>query len=314
MKLSKFKGGVHGSLFGLILLIVVFSFASKYFFSVRNALNILDQVTMLGIMALGMTAVIIIGGIDLSVGSVLAFSMMSMGYAERFLGLPLQLAIIIGILIGGLCGLASGLLITKAKLPPFIATLALMSIARGAANIMTDGRQVVGYPEWFTNFATVRHFGVFSTTMILFILLSIVTWLYLSFRANGRSLYAIGGSEEVARLSGINVQLITILVYTASGLLSGIAAMTLAARLDSSQPSAGLGLELDCIAAVVIGGASLSGGVGSIAGTVIGVFIIGVLRNGLNLIGVSPFAQQIVIGVVIAVAVAFDTLGRSRKK
>ncbi len=314
MKLSKFKGGVHGSLFGLILLIVVFSFASKYFFSVRNALNILDQVTMLGIMALGMTAVIIIGGIDLSVGSVLAFSMMSMGYAERFLGLPLQLAIIIGILIGGLCGLASGLLITKAKLPPFIATLALMSIARGAANIMTDGRQVVGYPEWFTNFATVRHFGVFSTTMILFILLSIVTWLYLSFRANGRSLYAIGGSEEVARLSGINVQLITILVYTASGLLSGIAAMTLAARLDSSQPSAGLGLELDCIAAVVIGGASLSGGVGSTAGTVIGVFIIGVLRNGLNLIGVSPFAQQIVIGVVIAVAVAFDTLGRSRKK
>ncbi len=314
MKLSKFKGGVHGSLFGLILLIVVFSFASKYFFSVRNALNILDQVTMLGIMALGMTAVIIIGGIDLSVGSVLAFSMMSMGYAERFLGLPLELAIIIGILIGGLCGLASGLLITKAKLPPFIATLALMSIARGAANIMTDGRQVVGYPDWFTNFATVRHFGVFSTTMILFIVLSIVAWLYLSFRANGRSLYAIGGSEEVARLSGINVQLITVLVYTASGLLSGIAAMTLAARLDSSQPSAGLGLELDCIAAVVIGGASLSGGVGSIAGTVIGVFIIGVLRNGLNLIGVSPFAQQIVIGVVIAVAVAFDTLGRNRRK
>lgn len=314
MKLSKFKGGVHGSLFGLILLIVVFSFASKYFFSVRNALNILDQVTMLGIMALGMTAVIIIGGIDLSVGSVLAFSMMSMGYAERFLGLPLELAIIIGILIGGLCGLASGLLITKAKLPPFIATLALMSIARGAANIMTDGRQVVGYPDWFTNFATVRHFGVFSTTMILFIVLSIVAWLYLSFRANGRSLYAIGGSEEVARLSGINVQLITVLVYTVSGLLSGIAAMTLAARLDSSQPSAGLGLELDCIAAVVIGGASLSGGVGSIAGTVIGVFIIGVLRNGLNLIGVSPFAQQIVIGVVIAVAVAFDTLGRNRRK
>ena len=313
MKLTKLKGGVNGSLFGLILLIVVFSFASKYFFSIRNALNILDQVTMLGIMALGMAAVIIIGGIDLSVGSVLAFSMMSMGYAERFLGVPLSIAIFIGIGVGGLCGLASGLLVTKAKLPAFIATLALMSIARGAANILTDGRQVVGYPDWFTNFATVRHFGIFSTTMIMFIVLSILAWLYLTFRANGRSLYAIGGSEEVARLSGINVQRITILVYTASGLLAGIAAMTLAARLDSSQPSAGLGLELDCIAAVVIGGASLNGGVGSIAGTVIGVLIIGVLRNGLNLVGVSPFAQQIVIGVVIAVAVAFDTLGRKKK-
>ena len=314
MKLGKLKGGVQGSLFGLILLIVVFSLSSEYFFSVRNALNILDQVTMLGIMALGMTGVIIIGGIDLSVGSVLALSMMSMGYAERFLGVPLGISIFIGIAIGGLCGLASGLLITVAKLPAFIATLALMSIARGGANILTDGRQVVGYPEWFTNFATVRHFGIFSTTMILFIVLAFVAWLYLTFRANGRSLYAIGGSEEVARLSGIGVKKITILVYTASGLLAGIAAMTLAARLDSSQPSAGLGLELDCIAAVVIGGASLSGGIGSIAGTVIGVLIIGVLRNGLNLIGVSPFAQQIVIGVVIAVAVAFDTLGRRKKQ
>jgi ribose transport system permease protein len=303
--------GVQGPLVGLVLLCVVFSFSTNNaFLSVRNALNVLDQVTVLGILAIGMTAVIVSGGIDLSVGSVLAFSMMITGWLSHDCGLPLLLAIVLGIMVGAACGLANGLLVTKAKLPPFIATLSMMTIARGLANIITDGRQIVGYPEWFDSLATVRYFGFFSLTVALFIILVILSWMHLGYRAQGRSLYAIGGSPEVARLAGIHVQSMTTWVYIGSGILSAVAAIVLASRLDSSQPSAGLGYELDAIAAVVIGGASLSGGVGGIAGTVVGVFIIGVLHNGLNLVGVSPFIQQVVIGVVIALAVSSDTLRR----
>ncbi|MEI8635157.1 ABC transporter permease [Vibrio sp. PP-XX7] len=285
----KLLKSIQGPLIGLILLCIGFSLSSEYFFTSRNLLNVLDQITVLGIVAIGMTAVIIIGGIDLSVGSVLALSMMMMGFLERSIGMPLWMAVILGLLTGALCGFISGALVIWARLPAFIATLAMMSVARGVANLLTDGRQIVGYPDWFTNLSTDRMFGVLSMTMLMFIVLTIIAGIYLRFRASGRNLYAIGGSAEVARLSGISVNKMTIAVYVVSGLLATIAGMTLAARLDSSQPSAGVSLELDTIAAVVIGGASLVGGVGSISGTIVGVLIIGVLRNGLNLLGVSPF-------------------------
>jgi ribose transport system permease protein len=302
--------GVQGPLLGLILLCVIFTFTTNVFFSVRNALNILDQVTVLGILAVGMTLVIVIGGIDLSVGSILAFGMMVMGWLKDSFNVPLPLAILIALLCGAVCGLINGLLVTKARLPAFIATLAMMSISRGLANIVTDGRQVVGFPDWFTSLSTVRHFGFLSITVALFLILVALTWIFLRYRSAGRSLYAIGGSAEVARLAGIKVQTLTIWVYIAAGTLAGIAGIAQASRLDSSEPSAGLGYELDTIAAVVIGGASLSGGVGGIGGTIVGVLIIGVLHNGLNLIGVSPFIQQVIIGAVIAVAVMADTLRR----
>lgn len=305
-------GDARGPFAGLIILCVCFSLASEHFLSVRNGLNILDQVTVLGILAIGMTAVIIIGGIDLSVGSVLAFATMMMGWLAKEVGLPLPAAILVGVLAGGACGLVSGLLITVARLPAFIATLAMLSAARGLANILTNGKQIIGYPEWFTNLATVRNFGFLSVTMMAFVVLAAIAWAYLRYRAGGRNLYAIGGNPEVARLAGIEVRKTTIGVYVFSGLLAGVAGVMLAARLDSSQPSAGFTYELDTIAAVVIGGASLSGGVGGVGGTVVGVLIIGVLRNGLNLLAVSPFVQQIVIGAVIAIAVMFDTLGRRR--
>ena len=305
-------GEASGAFVGLILLCVGFSLSSEHFFSVRNALNILDQITVLGILAVGMTMVIIIGGIDLSVGSVLALSTMMLGWMMRDIGAPLPVCILVGILAGGLCGLISGLLITWGKLPPFVATLAMLSSARGMANILTDGRQIIGYSEWFTDLAIVRHFGFLSITMTVFIVIAIVGWIYLRFRAEGRNLYAVGGNPEVARLAGIRVRAVNVWVYAASGLMAGVAGIALAARLDSSQPSAGVAYELDTIAAVVIGGASLSGGKGGIVGTVVGVFIIGVLRNGLNLLAVSPFIQQVIIGGVIAAAVMIDTLGRRR--
>lgn len=300
-------------LFSLIALCITFSIATDTFLSVRNLVNVIDQLTVLGIMALGMTAVIVIGGIDLSVGSVLAVSMMVMGWMSNVTGVPMPVAIVAALGVGALCGTFSGLLITRGNLPPFIATLATMSIARGLANLITDGSQIVGYPEWFSALSIERHFGFLSVTVALFIVLTLVAGIYMKYRAGGRALYAIGGGSEVARLAGIQVKRVTLAVYAVCGLLAGLAGVVMSTRLDSSQPSGGLGYELDTIAAVVIGGASLSGGTGSIFGTLMGVLTIGVLRNGLNLIGTSPFVQQIVIGVVIVLAVMVDANKRKSR-
>lgn len=304
--------GSKGPLIGLVLLCLVLSVSTDTFPSVRNTLNILDQITVLGIMAIGMTLVILIGGIDLSVGSVLALASMVFGYISHpeYLGLPIAVGVVAALVAAGLCGLVSGLLITVTRLPAFIATLAMMSVARGLANMITDGSQIVGFPDWFSSLAITRHLGFLSVTVAVMLILTVIFAVFLQYRASGRNLYAIGGSPEVARLAGIPVARLTILVYAACAALAGLAGIVLGARLDSVQPSSGLGYELDTIAAVVIGGASLSGGVGSIGGTAIGVLIIGVLRNGLNLLGVSPFVQQVIIGVVIALAVAADTWRR----
>jgi ribose transport system permease protein len=303
----------HVPLFSLIVLCIAFSIASDTFLSVRNLVNVIDQLTVLGIMALGMTAVIVIGGIDLSVGSVLAVSMMVMGWMSNAKGMPMPVAMVAALAVGALCGTFSGLLITRGNLPPFIATLATMSIARGLANLVTDGSQIVGYPDWFSALSIERYFGFLSVTVALFIALTVIAGIYMKYRAGGRALYAIGGSSEVARLAGIPVKRVTLAVYAVCGLLAGLAGVVMSTRLDSSQPSGGLGYELDTIAAVVIGGASLSGGIGSIFGTLMGVLTIGVLRNGLNLIGTSPFVQQIVIGVVIVLAVMVDANKRKSR-
>lgn len=300
-------------LISLVVLCAAFSLATDTFLTARNLLNVLDQLTVLGIMALGMTAVIVIGGIDLSVGSVLALSMMVMGWMANVAGWPMPLGMLAALLVGAACGICSGLLITRANLPPFIATLAMMSIARGLANMITDGSQIVGYVEWFSALSIERHFGFMSVTVALFIVLTIAAGIYMKYRAGGRALYAIGGNAEVARLAGIPVKRITVGVYAVCGLLAGLAGVVMSTRLDSSQPSGGLGYELDTIAAVVIGGASLAGGVGSIFGTLMGVLTIGVLRNGLNLVGTSPFVQQIVIGLVIVAAVMVDANKRKAR-
>ncbi|MBH0239344.1 ABC transporter permease [Methylobrevis albus] len=308
-----FPAGATGPLIGLIALCIFLSLTTDTFLTVRNLLNVMDQVTVIGVMAIGMTLVILIGGIDLSVGSVLALSAMTMGFLANRMGLPFPIAIAMAISVSAMCGAISGLVITKLAVPAFIATLAMMSVARGVAAIITDGEQIVGFPLWFSDLAIIRHFGFLTVTVGVMIVIAAVAWVVLRFRPAGRALYAIGGSPEVARLSGINVQAGTIWVYTIAGALAGLAGVILSARLDSAQPSSGLGYELDTIAAVVIGGASLSGGVGSIGGTVVGVLIIGFLRNGLNLLHVSPFVQQVIIGVVIALAVAADKFrGRGR--
>ncbi len=308
-----FGWGATGPLIGLIAMCVFLSLSTETFLSLRNLLNVMDQITVIGVMAVGMTFVILIGGIDLSVGSILALSAMVMGYLGNIAGLPFPLAIVLAIVVAGLTGTVSGLMITRLRMPAFIATLAMMSIARGLASMITDGEQIVGFPDWFSNLAITRHFGFLTVTVGVMVLITLASWIFLQFRPNGRALYAIGGSQEVARLAGVRVQLATVCVYALCGALAGVAGVILSARLDSAQPSSGLGYELDTIAAVVIGGASLSGGVGGIGGTAVGVLIIGFLRNGLNLLHVSPFVQQVVIGVVIALAVAADTMRNRRQ-
>ncbi|WP_179611400.1 ABC transporter permease [Rhizobium leguminosarum] len=304
--------GATGPLVGLVALCIFLTVSTDAFLSVRNGLNILDQITVLGIMAVGMTFVILIGGIDLSVGSVLALAMMVMGWTANIAGLPFALGIIFALVASAISGLFVGLMVTMFRVPAFIATLAMMSAVRGVANMITDGQQIVGFPDWFTMLAIDRNFGILTATVFLMLAVVLVAWILLHFRSEGRMLYAVGGNPEVARLAGINVQLVTIGVYVVSAVLAGLAGIVLAARLDSVQPSSGLGYELDTIAAVVIGGTSLSGGAGGIGGTLIGVLIIGVLRNGLNLLNVSPFLQQVIIGIVIVLAVGAETIRRRR--
>lgn len=299
--------GATGPLIGLILLCAFLTFSTDSFFSFRNFLNIADQITVLGIMAVGMTFVILIGGIDLSVGSILALSMMVLGYLNVEAGMPMGVAIAGALVASAACGVVSGLMITEFKVPAFIATLAMMSIARGLANMITNGSQIIGFPPWFNLGAIIRNFGFLTMTVAVMLVVFAVAILFLRFREEGRSLFAIGGNPEVARLAGINVKLTTVMVYLVCALLSGLAGVLLAARLDSVQPSSGVAYELDAIAAVVIGGTSLSGGTGGVVGTLIGVLIIGVLRNGLNLLSVSPFLQAVIIGLVIVLAVAAET-------
>ncbi|MEP3280509.1 MAG: ABC transporter permease [Stappiaceae bacterium] len=305
--------GATGPLIGLILLCLFLTIATDSFFSLRNFLNILDQITVLGIMAVGMTFVILIGGIDLAVGSVLALSMMVLGYLNVQAGMPMSVAISGALIAAALSGACAGILITEFKVPPFIATLAMMSIARGLANMITNGSQIIGFPPWFNLGAIIRYGGFLTMTVAIMLVVFALAILFLRYRAGGRALYAIGGNPEVARLSGINVKRTTILVYTTCSVLAGLAGVLLAARLDSVQPSSGVAYELDAIAAVVIGGTSLSGGTGGVVGTLIGVLIIGVLRNGLNLLSVSPFLQAVIIGVVIVLAVAAETFKRKGK-
>lgn len=293
-----------GILIAFVLLMVVLTFLSDSFLTVSNLLNIARQVSINAVIAAGMTFVILTGGIDLSVGSVLAFcGAIIAGLLST--GQPLLIGIGSGLLLGALLGLLNGLVITKGGVQPFIATLGMLTIARGATLVYTDGRPVTGLPDAFVWLGA----GEVARIPVPVIIMTLVfgyAYVILTQTVLGRYIYAIGGNEEAARLSGVNITFYKTLAYVISGVLSALSGVILTARLNSAQPTAGLGFELDAIAAVVLGGTTLAGGEGSIGGTLLGAFIIGVLNNGLNLLNVSSFYQQVVKGAVILLAVLLD--------
>lgn len=308
-------GGVlsrGGPLGGLIALCVVMSFLSPFFFTFNNLFNVGTQIAVIAILAFGQTFVIVSGGIDLSVGSVLGLAGVVFGWATAVAGLPLTVALLLGLGAGAAAGLTNGLLITLGNLPPFIATLAMLSAARGLALVISNGQPLNPIPEPVQTLGSGDLFRFVPLPVILMLLMWLLTIGVLRSTYPGRCMYAIGGNEEASRLSGINVFNQKLFIYTLSGFFAAVAGILLTARLASAQPQAGFTFELDAIAAVVIGGASLAGGVGSGTGTLIGALILGVLRNGLNLLNVSAFWQQVVIGAVIALAVMTDTLRRRK--
>jgi len=295
-----------GTLIGLVGLCFVLWILTPYFLTVSNLLNVAEQTSINAIVAVGMTFVILSGGIDLSVGSIVALAGVVLGLAlhdDRSLGVALTLTL--G--AGAACGIVNGILVSLGGLPPFIVTLGTMSIVRGAALLVTEGRPISGFASSFRVLATGRA-GFIPAPVIATATVYLIASLVLTRTTFGRYVYAIGGNEEATRLSGVAVRFHKTMIYGVSGVMSAIAAVILTARLNSAQPIAGMMYELDAIAATVIGGTSLMGGEGTLAGTLVGALIMGVLRNGLNLLGVSSFLQQIVIGGVIVVAVLLDTV------
>lgn len=308
--LSKFQ-----SLIALFILCLVISLLSDKFLTATNAWNVMRQISVNICISVGMTLVVLTAGIDLSVGSVLALcGAITAGLLKNGIEIPSQNlyigftilgAIVAGLLTGSLFGWFNGWTITKFKVPPFVATLAMLTIARGLTMLWTKGFPITGLSENFAYLGTGWFIGiplpVWISGVIVFIAVIITNKTKL-----GRYIYAIGGNENAATLSGINIKKIKIIVYSIAGTLAAVGGLLVTSRLDAAQPNAGAGYELDSIAAVVIGGTSLSGGRGSVLGTVLGAIIIGVLNNGLVLLNVSPFWQQVVKGVVILIAVIID--------
>lgn len=291
---------------GLLLLGIFFSISSPFFFSVNNILTVATQTAVIAIIAIGQTYVLITGGIDLSIGSNIALSAMVSGLFMRA-GVPVPIAISAGLLTGLLSGAINGTLVAFAKLPPFIATLGTMTAARGVAFTLTNGIPIANLPATFTIFGTGSTWGIPNPVLIMLALVIIFGFILAKTKL-GRHVYATGSNHEAARLSGVNTRRVQLTAYMFSGFLAACAGLVMAGRIVSAQPASGDGFELDAVAASVIGGASTMGGEGSIAGTFVGAFIIGILRNGLNLLGVTPHVQRIIIGAVIVAAVFLDKI------
>lgn len=307
------------ALASLVVLILFFTISSSNFFQFSNIVGILLSTAVIGVLALGSTFVIITGGIDLSVGTVMTLSGVMTGVCITFWGLPVPVGILGGILTGALCGLLSGTAVAKMKIPPFIATLAMMMIAKGLALIISGAKPV--YFNDAESFAEVSQGSVLGwmipgldipNAVVIFFIAAVVGYLILSKTIIGRYNFALGSNEEATRLSGVNVGFWKIVIYTLTGAFTGLAGVMMASRLNSANPALGAGYELEAIAAVVIGGTSLSGGKGTIIGTVIGALIMSVLTNGLRILSVPQEWQTVVVGFVIILAVYADILRRRK--
>lgn len=295
----------------LLALVVALSSLSDVFLTPVNLFSVGRQVSINGLLALGMTFVIIGGGIDLSVGAVVALVSAEIALLAKA-GTPTVVIILAALLAGAAIGAISGLLVSKARITPFIATLATMSVCRGAVLIISEGTPITFDYNPVLSFIGNGLLGPVPFPLIVLALVAIVCHIISKNTKFGLHVYALGSSEEAARLSGINTKLVQGLTYVLSGLLCAVAALILTARVNSAQPTAGELFELDAIAAAVIGGTSMTGGIGTISGTILGVLILGVIGNGLNLLNVSSYWQYVIRGVIIVIAVGIDIL-RSRR-
>jgi len=301
------------SFFGLIIVsigigvAVYFKAGENLFFTSDNILTLLRQASFNAIMAAGVSIVIITAGIDLSIGSVWALSSVAMAFVCVNKGLAWTLSVLVGLTVGLACGIVNGCGVTMLRIPPFVATLGMMSIARGLAEVITGGFQISGLPDAFQWWGQGDIFGV-PVPVIVAVGIIVLTWALLRFTRLGRYIYAVGGNEAAAHLSGVPVIKVKLFAYAYCGTLAALAGLLATARMGSVRPSDALGYELDAIAASVIGGISLMGGQGSVLGTAVGAALIGVLRNGMVLLDVSAFWQKVVIGIVIIIAVALDYL------
>jgi len=291
----------YKSLVGLLILCIVISFITPRFLSVSNIKNILTQVSVNAVIAVGMSFVILTGGIDLSVGSILAISGAVAASIVKSTG-NLFLAIIVALAIGSIVGLINGILVSKGRIQAFIVTLSTMIIFRGVTYVYTNGTPISGLGQSFSSIGNMMVLGIPIPVVFMVIVFGIAFYV-LSQTRYGRYIYALGGNEDSARLSGINTDKIKTLVYVICGAAAALSGIIVTSRIGSASPNAGVGFELDAIAAVVLGGTTLVGGEGSVVGTIIGALIIGVLNNGLNLMNVSPFYQSIIKGIVILLAV-----------
>jgi ribose/xylose/arabinose/galactoside ABC-type transport system permease subunit len=295
----------YGLLFALLLVCAIFAILSPVFLQPLNLMNILNQVAINAILAIGVTYVILVGGIDLGLGSYVAITGCLAAMFAHPGTYPLFVPIILAILAGAMIGTVNGFFVTKAKLAPFIVTLGMMTIARGGALVVSGGRPISNLSPEFKLIGGGALFGIPIPVIILAVVF-IASYLILKKTTYGRYIYAIGGNQDAARASGINVNRIKLSVYVISGALAGLAGLIQASRITTGQPNVGVGYELDAIAAVVIGGTSLMGGVGTVTGTVIGALIIGVINNGLDLLNVSSYYQQIIKGLIIIGALLID--------
>lgn len=303
------SSNILGILLALVMLCLNLAIASNVFLTASNLLNVLQQVSINFVIAIGMTIVIISGGIDLSVGSNIALTGLLLAIMMKNWALSVPAALALALVFSGLIGLVNGALIAFLNLPPFIATLGMMSIARGAAYTVTGGAPIYTMPAAFTGISG-RVANIPLYAILIMAAVFALGWYILRYTRVGRFTYAIGGNESCARLSGINLNSVKCFVYLVSGLCCGVAAILLTSRLDSALPTNADGQEMDAIAAVVIGGTSMKGGEGSMIGTLIGIMIIGVIANGLNLLGVAQGPQKMVKGLIIVIAVIIDVLRR----
>ena len=295
-----------GPFIALLVLAAGLAVLSPDFLTVGNLFDVTRQVSINAVISFGMTLVILLGGIDLSVGSILAVSSLVVALLMKA-GDSATLAALVGILCGALMGVVNGLLVTKGRVAPFIATLGTMTLLRGLALVLSQGSPISGFPSaLFSALGGGYFLGVIPLPVVWMLALFAILWFVLDRTVFGRHVYATGGNPEAAALSGVNTDRVQILVYTLSGFTAAVAGIILTSRLDSAQPTAGAGYELDAITAVVLGGTSLAGGRGWIFGTLLGALLIGVLNNGLNLVGVSAFYQQVIKGSVILLAVLLD--------